>query len=78
MKQQMSLKQYLELGGKIEALEYALDTYNNQTGPISFSHTNPPSFGNPKGVDMYNVGTKKVADSWIQVAVWIELKQQYL
>ena len=78
MKQQMSLLQYLELGGKVEALEYALDTYNNQTGEIKFSHTNPPSFGNPNGVDMYNVGTKKVAASWIQVTVWIELNKKYV
>lgn len=74
----MSLEQYLQLGGKIEALEYALDTYYNQTGPISYSHKNPPSFGNPNGVDMYNVGNKKIADSWIQVTVWVELNSRYL
>ena len=78
MKQQMSLRQYLELGGNIEALEYALDTYNNQTGEISYSHKNPPSFGNPNGADIYNVGTKKVAADWIQVTVWIELNRNYL
>lgn len=78
MKQQMSLQQYLDLGGKIEALECALDTYNNQTGKISFSHTNSPSFGNPNGVDMYQVGNKKVGAMWIQVTVLVKLDPQYL
>jgi hypothetical protein len=78
MYQKITLAQYLKMGGKLEHLSEVLDKYNNKKGKITFSHTNRPSFGNPNGVDMYNVGDKKVADSWIEVEVELVLNEKYL
>lgn len=77
MKQKIKLAQYLKMGGDLSALEEVLDTYNNQKGEIKFSHRTAPSFGNPNGVDIYLVGNKKVADSWIEIEVEMVLHPKY-
>lgn len=77
MNTEITLKEYLGMGGKIENLLVARNTYHNEIGKISFSHKNPPSFGNPNGVMIYNVGDKKIAEDWIKVNVTLKLDSQY-
>jgi hypothetical protein len=74
----ITLTQFFDMGGKIENLKRVKNRYHDEYGPISFSHKNPKSFGNPNGVDMYNVGGKKVAESWVEVIVEMKLDSKYL
>ncbi len=77
MKKIISLTEYIRMGGKIENLDVVFNKYHQEKGKITFSHKNPPSFGNPNGVDMYNVGNKKVADDWIEMEIELILHPQY-
>lgn len=70
----LTLQEYLTLGGKIENINAAFDNYNKLAATnVAFSHTNPPSFGNPNGVDMYLVNGNTIAGTWITVYAAMKL-----
>jgi hypothetical protein len=79
MQIKLSLNKFLKMGGKVESITEAVNGYHNETvSSVSFSHITPASFGNPKGIQMYKVGTKTVAIDWIQVHVDVLLDPKHL
>ena len=70
----MTLTEYIALGGKIENITKAQNKYHNKAAKsVKLAQTNPPSFGNPNGVNMYHVDNNLLAEMWIDVYANMQL-----